>query len=115
MDLPDEPGGRWGADRIRIHYSYKEKLMAIWGADVEQLRTLGNKLDHGATEIESQRNKLSTALDSTDWRGPDADKFKDQWRGEHTSLLNKVADALREAGQKAKRNADEQSTASNGG
>ncbi len=89
--------------------------MAIWGADVEQLRTLGNKLDSGATEIETQRNKLSAALEQTDWRGPDADKFKELWRGEHTSLLNRVADALREAGNKAKRNAEEQSTASHGG
>jgi uncharacterized protein YukE len=88
--------------------------MAIWGADVEQLRTLGNKLDHGATEIESQRNKLSSALEGTDWRGPDADKFKDQWRSEHSNLLNKVADALREAGNKAKQNAEQQSQASLG-
>ncbi len=30
--------------------------MAIWGADVEQLRTLGSKLQAGASEIEQQRS-----------------------------------------------------------
>jgi hypothetical protein len=115
LDLPDEPGGRWGADRVRIHDQHKEKLMAIWGADVEQLRTLGSKLQHGANEIEQQRTNLTSLLNQTDWKGPDADKFKAQWNGEHTSLLNKVAEALKDAGQKAKRNAEEQSNASQGG
>ncbi|MGX1163251.1 type VII secretion system (Wss) protein ESAT-6 [Arthrobacter sp. SLBN-100] len=88
--------------------------MAIWGADVDQLRQLGSKLQAGATEIESQRNSLTNALTSTDWKGPDADRFRDQWTGEHTSMLNKVAEALRDAGQKARKNAEEQSSASHG-
>ena len=88
--------------------------MAIWGADVEQLRQLGGKLEHGASEIESQRNKLTNFLDQVDWRGPDADKFKDQWRGEHTSKLNQVAEALREAGNRATQNAEQQTQASQG-
>lgn len=88
--------------------------MAIWGADVDQLRQLGGKLEHGASEIESQRNKLTNFLDQVDWRGPDADKFKDQWRGEHTSKLNQVAEALREAGNRAKQNAEQQTQASQG-
>jgi hypothetical protein len=86
--------------------------MAIWGADVEQLRQLGGKLEHGASEIESQRNKLTNFLDQVDWRGPDADKFKDQWRGEHTSKLKQISEALRDAGNRAKQNADQQTQAS---
>jgi hypothetical protein len=115
MDLPDEPGGRWGADRIRIHYSHKEKLMAIWGADVEQLRTLGSKLEQGASDIDSQRASLTSALNVIEWHGPDATKFKDQWNGELSTMLRRVSEALTEAGQKAKRNADEQTTASHAG
>jgi hypothetical protein len=86
--------------------------MAIWGADVEQLRQLGSKLQNGANEIESQRNTLTSFLDQVDWRGPDADKFKEQWRGEHTTRLNQVAEALKEAGNRAKQNADQQSQTS---
>ncbi|WP_104043814.1 WXG100 family type VII secretion target [Arthrobacter sp. ZGTC412] len=88
--------------------------MAIWGADVQQLRQLGSKLQAGASEIESQRTNLTSLLNNTEWRGPDADRFKDQWNGEHTKMLNQVAEALKEAGNKAKRNAEEQSNASQG-
>jgi hypothetical protein len=105
-------GAAGDADRVRIHDFYEEKFMAIWGADVEQLRTLGSKLQHGATEIDQQRTNLTNLLNNTEWRGPDADRFKEQWNGEHTTMLNKVAEALKDAGQKAKRNAEEQSNAS---
>ena len=79
--------------------------MALWGADVEQLRTLGTKLQHGANEIEQQKNNLNTLLNSTQWMGPDADAFKQQWSGEHMSQLTRVAESLKEASQKATRNA----------
>ncbi|RAX17554.1 hypothetical protein DC347_06330 [Pseudarthrobacter sp. AG30] len=88
--------------------------MAIWGADVEQLRQLGSKLQAGASEIETQKSTLTKLLHGTDWKGPDADKFKSEWDGQHSTLLTKVAEALKEAGSKAKRNAEQQSQASNG-
>ena len=88
--------------------------MAIWGADVEQLRQLGSKLQAGASEIETQKSTLTKLLHGTDWKGPDADKFKGEWDGQHSTLLTKVAEALKEAGSQAKRNAEQQSQASNG-
>ncbi|WP_441872011.1 WXG100 family type VII secretion target, partial [Pseudarthrobacter sp. TAF60_1] len=91
---------------------YEEKLMAIWGADVEQLRTLGTKLQAGASEIEQQRSNLTRLLDSTVWEGPDAKTFRSEWSGTHTSALNQVIQALKDAGQKATRNANEQDQAS---
>ena len=86
--------------------------MAIWGADVEQLRTLGNKLETGASEIEQQRSNLTRLLDSTVWKGPDANAFRSEWSGTHTSALNQVIQALRDAGHKATKNANEQDQAS---
>ncbi len=86
--------------------------MAIWGADVEQLRTLGTKLQSGASEIEQQRTNLTRVLESTTWEGPDAQNFRSEWSGNHTSALNQVIQALKEAGQKATRNANEQDQAS---
>jgi hypothetical protein len=114
MDLPDKPGAAGDADLVRIHSPHKEKLMAIWGADVEQLRTLGSRLQQGADVIESQRSNLTALLDNTQWLGPDADKFKEQWRGEHTTRLNQVAEALKDASNRAKQNADQQFQASQG-
>ena len=86
--------------------------MAIWGADVEQLRTLGTKLQAGASEIEQQRSNLTRLLDSTQWKGPDADHFRGEWSGKHTSALNQVIQALKDAGQMATKNANEQDQAS---
>ena len=86
--------------------------MAIWGADVEQLRTLGTKLQSGASEIEQQRTNLTRVLESTTWEGPDAQNFRSEWSGSHTSALNQVIQALKEAGQKATKNANEQDQAS---
>lgn len=86
--------------------------MAIWGADVAQLRTLGSKLQAGAVEIENQKSNLNRVLSDTQWTGPDAEKFRSEWSGSHMTQLSKVAEALKEAGQKAGRNADEQDNAS---
>ncbi len=55
--------------------------MAIWGADIAQLKALGTKLQAGSSEIEKQKSQLSKALDGTDWKGPDADKFRSEWSG----------------------------------
>ena len=87
--------------------------MAIWGADVQQLKDLGSKLQAGASEIETQKSNLNKALHGTDWKGPDAERFRSEWDSNHMTQLSKVADALKEAGQKAKQNADQQDQASN--
>ncbi|MGK3956614.1 hypothetical protein ACLKOZ_10515 [Arthrobacter sp. R4] len=51
-------------------------------------------------------------LDSTTWEGPDAQNFRSEWSGNHTSALNQVIQALKDAGQKATKNANEQDQAS---
>ncbi|MEO3934920.1 MULTISPECIES: hypothetical protein [Micrococcaceae] len=86
--------------------------MAIWGADIAQLKTLGTKLQQGSSEIDKQKAALTKALESTDWKGPDADKFRSEWNGTHAAQLAKVSQALQEAGKQASRNATEQESAS---
>lgn len=86
--------------------------MAMWGADVQQLGQLGSKLQEGASQIETQKSNLTSLLNSTNWKGPDADKFREEWSGTHTTQLTKVAEALKEASTRAKRNAEQQEQAS---
>ena len=57
--------------------------MAIWGADIAQLKTLGTKLQAGSSEIDKQKSLLTKVLEGTDWKGPDADKFRSEWNGQH--------------------------------
>ncbi|KIS25549.1 hypothetical protein TV39_21210, partial [Arthrobacter sp. SPG23] len=68
--------------------------MAIWGADIAQLKALGTKLQAGSSEIEKAKSQLTKALDSTDWKGPDAEKFRSEWSGRHVADLARVARAL---------------------
>ena len=86
--------------------------MAIWGADVNQLKTLGTKLQAGSQEIDKQKSLLTKVLDSTQWMGPDAQKFRNEWNGEHVAALTRVSQALQQASQQANRNATEQESAS---
>lgn len=86
--------------------------MAIWGADVTQLKTLGTKLQAGSQEIDNQRTLLTKVLAGTQWLGPDADKFRNEWNGEHVAALTRVSQALQQASQQANRNATEQESAS---
>ncbi|MDQ1056265.1 hypothetical protein QFZ23_000166 [Arthrobacter globiformis] len=88
--------------------------MAFWGADTQQLKNLGNKLQAGSNEIEKQKSLLTKVLEGTDWKGPDADKFRSEWNGQHAAALAKVAQALDEAGKQASRNASQQEEASRG-
>jgi hypothetical protein len=86
--------------------------MAIWGADIAQLKNLGTKLQAGSNEIEKQKSLLTKVLEGTDWKGPDAEKFRSEWHGQHAAALAKVAQALDEAGKQATRNASQQEEAS---
>ena len=65
--------------------------MAIWGADIAQLKTLGTKLQSGSSEIDKQKSLLTKVLEGTDWKGPDADKFRSEWNGQHVAALAKVS------------------------
>ncbi|WP_247048550.1 WXG100 family type VII secretion target [Arthrobacter rhizosphaerae] len=86
--------------------------MAIWGADVESLRQLGGKLLDGSQEIAQTKSRLTGQVNTVDWKGPDAEAFIRDWNGEHTTALNRVIQALEEAGQKAKNNATAQESTS---
>jgi uncharacterized protein YukE len=88
--------------------------MALLGADVEALRNLGTRLSAGSNEIQNQKNQLNNMLDGVDWRGPDAEAFRDDWRSNHLPALDRIAQALEEAGRQAGRNAQQQEEASRG-
>ncbi len=87
--------------------------MAVWGLDIEQVRQLSSQLNQKAADIESILSTLTSALNSTQWEGPDANQFRNDWSGQHTSSLRNVANALRDAGAKAQQNAAAQEQTSN--
>ncbi len=87
--------------------------MAIWGLDIQQVRQLSTQLNQKATDIDSILTTLTNALNNTQWEGPDANQFRNDWSGQHTSSLRNVASALRDAAAKASQNAAAQEQTSN--
>jgi WXG100 family type VII secretion target len=87
--------------------------MAVWGLDVQQVRTLSSQLTQKAEEIESILSTLTSTLGATQWEGPDATSFRNEWSGTHTAALRQVINALRDASQKASQNAAAQENISN--
>lgn len=86
--------------------------MALFGQDIEQVQQLSVQLNAKADEIQNVISQLSSAVSSVQWMGPDAERFKSEWQSTHVSQLRTVVEALRSASQNARRNAQEQQTAS---
>lgn len=89
-------------------------MAGVWGLDIQQVRDLGTNLDREADQIDAILSKLTGVLNNTQWTGPDANQFRNDWQGVHSNALRKVAAALRETAQAARANAMAQEQASNG-
>lgn len=86
----------------------------VWGLDVQQVRDLGTNLDREADSIDQIISKLTGTLTNTQWTGPDATQFRNDWSSVHTAALRKVGQALRDAAQLARTNANAQEQTSQG-
>lgn len=86
--------------------------MAFVGADVEQLNQLAAQLNNKANDIQNVISQLTSAINSVEWKGNDANKFRSDWQGQYVGQLKQVVSGLQTASQNAKRNAQEQATAS---
>lgn len=86
--------------------------MTFTGMDVAAVRQMATQMETTANDISQQMNRLTTTLQGTDWKGPDANAFREEWNGSHTTSLKAVVDALNEVCRKARANADAQETTS---
>jgi len=85
--------------------------MTFLGMDVEQVRHLSSQLSHQADQIENILVSLTGTLDSTQWTGPDSDRFRNEWATSHTSGLRQIVSAMQDAAHRAEQNAAEQENA----
>lgn len=88
-------------------------MAGFLGMDVEQVRGLAQNLEQKAQTIDDIITQLTSALHNTDWKGPDAVQFKNDWDNNLVPDLRGVAQALRTASQRAKSNAQAQENTSN--
>ncbi|WP_185291773.1 WXG100 family type VII secretion target [Mycolicibacterium litorale] len=87
--------------------------MAIHGADAGELRTLADDLSRAARRLESVRTVVGQQIGMPlGWRGPDAERFSQQWRYEGSQHLSSAVAGLDDAAAALRRNALEQEVAS---
>lgn len=85
----------------------------LWGADVEQLRTLARQLSKTADMLQQQSQQLSGHINNSPaWKGQDASRFRSDWNGSHRALLQKTAARLQQESKLLLTHADEQEKAS---
>ncbi len=72
--------------------------MTMYGANPEQLASLGRSLRQQITSIEGVISAVSSALGGTTWVGPARDQFENDWNTTFRNALGKLNQAFDAAG-----------------
>ena len=72
--------------------------MSMYGANPEQLASLGRSLKQQITSIEHVISTVSSALGGTTWVGPARDQFENDWNTTFRNALGKLNQAFDAAG-----------------
>lgn len=88
--------------------------MGQLGADVEALDRLAKRFDEEAQRLTQAVSQITSQVQSAWWKGSDAERFKGDWNGQYAAQLRRVADALRQVGQVARRQSADQRRTSQG-
>jgi hypothetical protein len=87
----------------------------IYGADVEQLRTLSKTMGLSGSSLLNTERQISSLVSSTAWKGNDGGQFRREWSGTLRPMLNKASQSLIDASKMLLTQADEQQNASTQG
>lgn len=66
------------------------------GGTIEQMNTMGTQFNNEADTLNALVARITSQLNSTDWEGGAAQRFRDQWNGEFKAVFTKVETGLRE-------------------
>ncbi len=88
--------------------------MSMIGLDPVAMDRLAHRLVDDADLLHETVTTLTSELDAVEWRGPDADAFRQMWAGEHTSTLRDIAEDLIVKAEQVRRERDAQDRASRG-
>lgn len=87
-------------------------MAAMYGADIEQLRSLATQFDRSADRLDADRMSVGNAIRISAWMGPVAMRFRSQWDSDHSRRLHEAAVRLRDAASALRTNAAQQERAS---
>jgi len=82
------------------------------GADVDQLRSLGERMRSAADQLDALCRRTRSQLFGSPWDGREAENFRSRWEAELQPLLHRAAADMREAADLLNREAQEQLLAS---
>ncbi|MGQ0434934.1 MAG: WXG100 family type VII secretion target [Microthrixaceae bacterium] len=72
--------------------------MPAIGGEIDQLTTLKSTFDRESGNVAELTSTIRSQLGNTYWVGPAAERFRSAWQGEFEPMLNKLQQALNEAG-----------------
>jgi uncharacterized protein YukE len=73
--------------------------MTMYGANPEQLASLGRSLQQQIHRIDSVLSTVTSALGGTTWVGPARDQFEEAWNTSFRNALQKLNEAFDAAGR----------------
>jgi len=68
--------------------------MGMQGADIAQMQQLEQRLQAESGAVQELMKRITGTLETTNWTGPAADRFKQEWRDDFSKALNTLAEAL---------------------
>jgi len=74
-------------------------MSGMYGADPDQLQTLGTTLKRQMDAVNGVMSSVSSVLGNTTWQGPAHDRFAGEWQGAFKDALNRLNQAFETAGQ----------------
>jgi len=86
-----------------------------FGANVEALRALALQVDRQGSRVRSVQLAVNYILQNADWVGPDADRFRNEWRSSLSPKLLAAEQMLYVKANALQTNADDQERVSGGG
>jgi uncharacterized protein YukE len=81
--------------------------MSIYGANPEQLATLGRTLTNQIEAIDRIIGTIDGVLGGTTWQGPARDRFGEEWNGSFKQALARLNEAFGAAGRDCVMRAEE--------
>lgn len=76
------------------------------GAELGQMQTLNKTFTDNSRKSVELKTAIRSSLNSTWWKGPAADRFRQAWQSEFEPALQKLEQALNEAAAEVKRRHD---------
>lgn len=87
----------------------------LYGADVEQLRSLSKQMGQAGSRLQNQELQINGLISSVAWKGTDGERFRREWSSTLRPLLHNASRSLEDVSKTLRTQADEQQQASTQG